>query len=229
MPSRNRRGGATVPAAKSNLHFTVYNERGKRVALRRGHNIFLTLGRQWLPDLISYSALPAGAPPAPLPVTRTDSRGVRYVGLGIGGDSQSDLALANASPLVDHYPGTNVQTDDDPGITSLERPVRITAATPGSPAAYPAYDAADVWLGQLAAPPTKPTTTSVRFVRLFTAGEVAFGPFTSVPISEAGLFLHSDSASYVHNPTNPPFAYDTVDTFHITSGFSIQMEWELRF
>jgi len=223
------RPNTTVRLARSNLTLTAYNERGKRVGWRKGHNIFLTLGRTWLPDLVSYSALPAGTPPPVGPVTRTDSRGVRYMGLGIGGDRQSNLALADASPLVDHYPGTNVQTDTDPGVVALERPVRITAATPGSPALPPGYDAGDVWLGQIAAPPTKPNATTVRFSRLFTSGEVAFGPFTSVPISEIGLFLHSDSATYIYTYNNAPFAYDTFDTFHIRSGFGVLAEWELRF
>ncbi len=220
---------STVPVAKSNLRLTLYNERGKREGWVKGHNIFLTLGRSWLPDLISYSSLPAGDPTPVGPVTRTDSRGVRYMGLGMGGDRQSNTALANASPLVDHYPGTNEQTDTDPAVSALERPVRISAATPGSPALPPTYDAGDVWLGQIAAPPVKPNATSVRFSRLFNTGEVAFGPFTSVPIAEIGLFLHSDSATYIHTYNNPPFAYDTFDTFHIRSGFGLLVEWELRF
>lgn len=226
LPSRLT---ATVPLAKSNLLLTVYNERGKRVARSKGHNIFLTVGRQWLPDLISYQALPAGSPPPPLPVTQVDDRGVRYMGLGMGGTRQSNLATANAAPLGTHYPGTNAQTDDDPGVVRLERPVRISSPIPGSPALPPAYDAGDVWLGQVAAPPVKPTPTSVRFSRLFAAGEVAYGPFTTVPISEIGLFLHSDSASYIHNPYNTPFAYDTFDTFHMSTAFSVVAEWELRF
>ncbi len=106
--------------------------------------------------------------------------------------------------------------------------MRLTSPIPGSPVTPP-YDAGDVWLGQVAAPPVKPSPSIVRFSRLFPVGEIAYGPFTSVPISEIGLFLHSDNASYVHNPFNPPAAYDTFDTFHATSAFSFLAEWELRF
>lgn len=213
---------------RSNLVLTLYDDRGKRKRRARGHNIFLTVGRTWLPDLVSYSSLPVGSPPPALPVTKVDNRGIRYMGFGIGGTRQSDLALANVDPLASHYPGTNAQTDTDPGVLQLERPVRLSSPIPASPV-LPPYDANDVWLGQVGAPPSKPTATSVKFSRLFVSGEIAYGPFTSVPVSEVGLFLHSDSANYIKTYNNAPAAYDTFDTFHITSGFGVLVEWELRF
>lgn len=191
------------------------------------HNIFLTLGRIWLPDAISYSSLPAGDPPPTGPVTKVDDRGVRYMGLGIGG-TRGNVAIANAEPLLTHYPGTNLQTDTDPDIVGLERPVRIKSPIPASPV-EPPYDADDIWLGQIAAPPVKPTPTSIRFSRLFPAGEIAYGPFLTVPVSEIGLFLHSPNASYIHTPDNQPIAYDTFESLNMTGAFSLLVQWELRF
>lgn len=218
---------ADIHHPKSNLTLTLY-ERGKRVRWVKGHNIFLTLGRIWLPDAISYSALPAGSPPPPLPVTKTDSRGVRYMGVGIGGTRQDKPLVANAPPYSTHYPGSNLQTDDDPEVTQLERPVRISSPIPAAPD-LPPWNANDVWLGQVAAPPSKPTPTSVRFQRLFSQSEISYGPFLSVPLSEIALFLHSDAATYVNQPNNPAIAYDTFDALSKTTAFSLYVEWELRF
>lgn len=212
---------------RSNLHFTMYDDRGKRVARRKGHNIFLTLGRTWLPQAISYSALPAGFPPAATPVTKADERGIRYMGFGIGG-TRGDTAVANVSPLLEHYPGTNVQTDTDPEVTVLERPVRLTSPIPGTPV-EPPYDADDIWLGQVAAPPEYPTSTSVRYSMLLTADQISYGPFLTVPLSEIGLFLHSSASSYIRTYNNTAVAYDTFDDLKKTSAFSLLTQWELRF
>lgn len=202
-------------------------ERGKIVARRKGHNIFLNLGRIWLPDAVSYSSLPAGVAPPATPVTKVDDRGVRYMGLGIGGTRQTDSS-AGSAPLSTHYPGTNDQTDAMPEVQRLERPVRITAANTGSPA-LPPYDAADLWLGQVQSPAVKPTPTSVRFTRVFSQTEVSFGPFTRVPLTEIALFLHSASDTYINVYNNTAVAYDTFDPFNKTSAISFQVDWDWRF
>jgi hypothetical protein len=217
----------TIREVRSNLTLTVF-ERGKRVKRSRGHNIFLTLGRIWLPDAVSYSSLPAGSPPPPTPVTKTDSRGVRYMGLGIGGTRQDKPLVVNAAPYSTHYPGTSLQTDTDPEVLRLERPVRISSPIPAAPV-LPPYDAADLWLGQIIAPAVKPTTTSVRFSRLFTETEISYGPFLSVPVSEIALFLHSDDVNYVYTYNNTAVSYDTFDSLSITTAFSLLVEWDWRF
>jgi len=219
---------------ESNLTLTM-RSRGKIVRRVKGHNIFLNLGREWLPKLISYSALPAGAPPPPLPVTPAEDRRVRYMGLGIGGTRQLALAVANATPLgaappapAGHYPGTNLQTDTDPTVIRLERPVRLTSPVPAAPDPPP-YNAADVWLGQVQAPAVYPTTTSVKFVRVFTELEISYGPFLTVPLSEIGLFLHDTSATYVNQPNNTCVAYDTFDSLSKTNAFALEVDWTIKF
>lgn len=213
---------------ESNLRLTL-RERGKLVrgGRRVTHNIFLTLGREWLPDLVSYTSLPAGSPPPSLPVTKADNRGIRYMGLGIGGTTQ-DSASVSSPPFSTHYPGTNAQDDQTPSVQRLERPVRITSANPASPV-LPPYDADDVWLGQVQAPPVKPTTTSVRFTRVFSENEISYGPFLTVPLTEIALILHSDASSFIHVYNNVAVAYDVFEVLKKTTAVSLQVDWELRF
>jgi hypothetical protein len=208
---------------KSNLCLTL-RERGKIRAQRRGHNIWVNLGREWMSTLVDYTSLPA--PPAVLPVTTEEDRRIRYRGLGIGGNRQLNLTIANTAPMSTHYPGTNNQTDTDPTVTALERPVRLSSV--GAPLTPP-YSASDVWLGQVVAPAVHNTATSVTFTRLFTQSEISYGPFLSVPLSEIGLFLHNSSSTYINLPNNTFVAYDTFDTLLKTNAFSLEVDWTLRF
>ena len=219
----------TIPV-KSNLVLTV-RERGKVKRRSQGHNIFLNLGREWLPKLISYADLPAGSPPPPQPVTPEEDRRVRYMGLGIGGNRQLSLAQANAAPLITHYPGTNGQTDTDPTVLRLERPVRVSSPVPSNPAVPPLGNVlnGDVWLGQIQAPASYPVSTSVTYRRVFSETDISYGPFLSVPLSEIGLFLHSDSTTYVNQQNNTCIAYDTFDTLSKTTAFSLEVAWTIRF
>lgn len=210
---------------ESNLTLRL-RERGKLVTVREGHNIWVNLGRTYLPQHISYQALPASGVVSP--VTLQDDRGVRYVGFGIGGTRQLQLSVANASPYSTQYPGTNAQTDTDPTVTVLERPVRLSSPTPASPAPPP-YAAGDVWLGQVQAPAIYNTTTSVTFDRIFSESEISFGPFLSVPLSEVGLFLHSTNPNYINIFNNTLIAYDTFDTISKTTAFSLEIQWTIRF
>ncbi len=62
-----------------NLNLTM-RERGKIVARREGHNIFLNAGRAWISRLISYATFS--------PLVAEDDDRIRYMGLGIGGSRQ---------------------------------------------------------------------------------------------------------------------------------------------
>lgn len=198
---------------KSNLVLTM-RERGKLKAKRKGHNIFLNLGREWLTQLIAYSSF---SPLTPF----TDHR-IRYMGLGIGGNRQLAPATANAVPLVNAYPGTNMQTDIDPNVTRLERPVRIS----GSSTDYPAYLSTDVWIGQVQAPAIFPSAREVTFTRLFTQLDVSYTPYLTVPLSEVMLYTNA-AAPNVYNNTG--VAYDVFDTLSKTDAFELEVAWTLQF
>lgn len=192
----------------------IARERGKIVARREGHNIWLDLGREWLAQLIGYATLTPGL------TTFTDNR-VRYMGVGVGGTRQLALGEVAIAPIVTAYPGTNNQTDIDPTVTLLERPVRVT----GGSSAFP-YDPGDEWLAQVQAPPTFPTASQATFTRVFSETDVSYSPYLTVPLSEIMLFLNgADPNAY----NNTGIAYDTFDTLSKTSAFELEVNWTVRF
>jgi len=185
---------------KSNLVIVV-RERGKIVDRREGHNIWLNLGREYLAQLICYVSF--------TPVTAERDDRLRYMGLGMGGTRQLALATANAAPLVTAYPGTNSQTDSEPTMTRIERPVRLS----GSSDTYQA-------------PAQHPVATQTVLSRLFTSVDVSYAPFLTVPLSEIGLFT-GDANPSVYN--NTLVAYDTFDTLSKTAAFEFEVAWTIRF
>lgn len=200
---------------KQNLNLTL-RERGKIVARREGHNIWTNVGREYLARLIAYQSLNPDVPEAPPGENR-----IKYMGIGIGGTRQVAPAVANSSPISPPYVGTNTQTDLDPTVTTIERPVRIS----GSDTAYPGI-AGDLWLGQIQAPATHDTPTQVTFKRVFTQTEVSYGSFLSVPLSEIGLFIGSADPELYQNTF---VAYDTFDTLSKTVAFELEVDWTIRF
>lgn len=200
---------------RNNLRI-VARERGKIIARRDGHNIWLDLGREYLASLISYASYGPDTP------ERNDR--IKYMGFGIGGTRQVAPGVANASPLVSAYPGSNAQTDLDPTVTTLERPVRISGSTtiPSSP-----YSGSDVWLGTIQAPPIHSTPSQVTFRRLFLQTEISYSSYTTVPLSEVMLF--TSAASPTGQPFNTGVAYDTFDSISKTGAFDFEVEWSVRF
>lgn len=195
---------------KQNLKL-IARERGKIVALREGHNIWLDLGREWIANLIGLQSLSPDTP-------QEDNR-LKYMGLGIGGTRQLAPGTANAGDLLADYPGTNNQTDTDPGVTTLERPVRVTGGS-GAPTA------GDLWIAANQVPTDHLTATSATFRRVFTQLEVSYHPYLTVPMSEIGLFhAGADPQYYLNNPV----AYDTFDTISKTSAVELEVEWTIRF
>lgn len=197
---------------RQNLTLTA-RERGKLVARRQSHNIWLNLGREYLASLIAYSSFS--------PVTPERNDRVQYVGVGIGGTRQTALTVANAAPYSTAYPGANAQTDTDAAVARLERPVRIS----GGSTTYPGAGG-DVWLAQVQAPAVHPVATQVSFVRLLTAGDVNYSPFLATPLSEIGLFT---SAANPNLYNNTMIAYDTFDTLTKTDAVEIEVVWTIRF
>lgn len=227
-----RHNTSDVIEVKSNLVLTL-RERGKIVTRRQGHNIWLNLGRQYLASLICY---------ADYTPTFERSDRIRYIGLGIGGNRQIAPSVANASPLIDDYPGTNTQVDTDPTVTEMQRPVRLTGAGGSFPpnGAYSPSSTGNTWLGQVQAPVTHPIASQSQFKRLFTTTEISYSPpsgsYLSVPLAEAGLFTSGA------DPTVPPkllrapaynssffVAYDTFDTISKTTAFELEVNWTIRF
>ena len=226
-----RRGGGCrildTIQVRSNLRLTA-RERGKIVAKRVGHNIWLDVGRQWLAQLVTYASY-TGSFPTAVGVPLVDAR-IQYMGLGIGGNRQLALTTANASPLGASppspngaYPGTNVQTDTDPTVVALERPVRIQGGT----TTYPYYPT-DQWLAQVAPAPwsVDGSPYDSTFSCLFAATDVSYSPYTTVPLSEVGLF---NAAANPNIYNNAPCAYDTYDSLSKTSAFDLEVQWTLRF
>ena len=197
---------------KQNLSL-IARERGKIVARRDGHNIWLDLGREYLAQLISLASF---SPDVPV----RDDR-IKYMGVGIGGTRQLALSTANSAPISPPYVGANVQTDSDPTVTTLERPVRVS----GSSTAYPGI-AGDEWVGQVQVPPDFAVSTQVTFRRVFSGPEVSYGPFLSVPLSEVALFTN---AAAPVNYLNTAVAYDTFDTLSKTAAIDIEAVWTIRF
>jgi len=200
---------------KQNLILTA-RERGKIVARREGHNIFVDLGREYLAKHIAFQSFSPDVAEDPPGGAR-----VKYMGVGIGGTRQLAPATANAAPISPPYTGTNVQVDTDSTVTRLERPVRLS----GGSSTYPGIPT-DVWLGRIQAPATHPVATQVQFRRVFTVSEVNYSPFLTVPLSEIGLFL---SSANVANFQNTLIAYDTFDTISKTAAVDLEVVWTLKF
>lgn len=197
---------------KQNLSL-VARERGKIIERREGHNIFLDLGREWLAELIGYQSF---SPDTPF---RNDR--VKYMGFGIGGSRQLAAATANSAPISPPYTGSNAQTDTDPSVIRLERPVRVS----GSTTAYPGI-AGDAWVGIIGSADPNTVPTQVTFTRIFSQIEISYGTFLSVPLSEAMLFT---SAADPENYQNTGIAYDTFDTLSKTTAIELEVVWTLRF
>lgn len=211
-------------------------ERGKIVARREGHNIFVDLGRQWLAELISLLTTDPDVP------DRIDL--IKYMGFGIGGNEQTLPGEVTSAPLVTAYPvgsDPNVTTGFEHNetfplkplgsgggvIETLEVPVRIA----GGVTTYPG-DPGDQWLSTPSPPDfiiAHPSPTETNYHARFDAGagDFLYGPFTRMPLSEAGLFL--SSVSHLGTPFNPLVAYHTFDTILLSPEIELEVVWTVRF
>lgn len=208
--------GETIEV-RSNLKLTM-RERGKIVARREGHNIWLNQGRNYLARLISYDT---GEVPF------EDNR-VKYMGLGIGGTRQNSLAVANSPPVSPtgsggFYPaGTNLQVDTDPTVEMLERPVQVTAA----PLFLKQVTMPPIFQPRSDLAPSNPLNTQSEFHCLFEVTDVNFGSLLSVPVSEVMLYTAAADPSL---GINHGIAYDTFDSLSKTAAFDLEIVWTIRF
>lgn len=202
---------------KWNLEIDLY-DRGKRKCVHsRTHNIVVNTGRQMILENITPATLFSGG------FTRTQNTVVRYIGFGIGGYMQNS-ANAAASPYSDAYPagygGTNTQTDNDVTVARLERPIRVAAAP--------------TFMKQISTPGTFDYSTAQKstFIAVFDRADINYGSFTSMPLSEIGLYkssadpaLPNGGAGAYPGGTGHLIAYDTFDPIHKTGGLAITVRW----
>lgn len=217
---------------------------GELVHEYEGHNIWVDVGKTHLAKLVVDPPLV--------------SERIRFMGFGIGGIKQSNLLLANAPPVVTSYPGSNTYSSSYsffPVIESLERPVRVTGGTAGAypvgppdvwlaqPPPFEFFTARGGDVGSLAPlppviPPAAPLPTYtpgadtgvITFKsRIDTnAGQLVYPPFTSIPLSEIGLFL---SSADVNDPFNTGHlvAYHSFATIVIVVGMVLEFSWTVGF
>jgi hypothetical protein len=231
-----RKPGSLVPM-NGNVWYTARDERGKRIPkyCRHEHNIWVDLGREYLARVVAPND------------THTDHNQepprefIAYMGVGIGGDSQTH-PLAYTDPLKTDYPpadpsgapgGTgNQQTDEDLTVTYLERPVKVNLSSP-------------IWIVPVATPVAfLSASKTVRFDYLYTVDAIntaRIPDYPVVPLSECGLFLvtQDPDAANVYDTGNPPtmvgagrqlvVAYNTFEPIPKTISFSLEIRWELRF
>jgi hypothetical protein len=230
--------------AKTNVRI-VARERGKRVPhlCRENHNVWVNLGRQYLCEVISPSDGTFSAHYSDSPV-----RVMRYMALGIGGDSQR-FDIASVFPLLDtHYPGQN--TFDDTVITTslLERPVKVsgTAGVGASPG---------IWMNDIA--PVGPEDfgsdieggpiTNIQYTTLFEYTDINIMPaYPSVPLTEIGLMLSDQVAVRTSEevydygaPAHPHhinystrqklIAYNTFEPIMKTVSVALEIYWQIQF
>lgn len=201
-----------------NVKITLIDRGKRKVWHEHTHNIVVNTGRQFILENISPQSL------GPSTFVRIQDSVIRYIGLGIGGNRQTDPA-ASASPLSDTYPagygGTNTQTDTDLTVTGLERPVKVTASP-------------DLWMREITTP-VSTTATTATYVSVFSQSDINFGSYTSMPLSEIALYkstadpsLPNGSAGAYPGAGAHTVAYDAFDPVSKTGVFSIEVQWTWR-
>ncbi len=219
---------------KNNLEIDV-RERGKLVPglCRREHNIWVDEGRQYLARVIAPNVGQDdhhSEPPREF---------VSFMGLGIGGDVQTH-GKAYQTPLSTDYPPAsaglvpgdvgNQQADTDQTVFQLERPVKIRVASP-------------TWLQPVQTPVVFANSDrTLKLVCGFSLSDFnAVGPYTVVPLSEAGLMLSTadpDAADVYDGAVIPSkigsgrqllVAYNAFEPIPKTAAFELEFRWELRF
>jgi hypothetical protein len=193
-------------------------------------------------ELVAGTALrPLGLQPefiAPSGYTTTalETRRIKYMGLGIGGVGQSS-AVSALPPVSTAYPpgfdphGTSgneyrKEYPLHPLITTLERPVRIS----GGVSPYPG-DPADVWLVQdpkFVSYIPMPGVMSFHGLVDTVGGDMVYGPFIEMPLSEAGLFLGDANTHSDYNP-GKLVAYYSFGTLMLTVGTRLELVWTVSF
>jgi hypothetical protein len=226
--------------------FIIGRRDGEVIYEYEGHNVWIDTGRIHLARLMSYSD-----PVAELPY---EGARLKYMGFGIGSARQQTLGVANSPPLSVDYPGgydplltSGNEYEPDyylvggPGpspITTLERPVRISGGSGAN--AYDPPAPTDVWLKDPLIGMTIEggTTAVLRAVVDTLSGDMVYGPYTQMPISEIGLFLSTADVNDPFNvvvPTPPDARVGTMVAYHafatllISAGETYEFIWKVKF
>ena len=207
-----------------NVAIGVYKD-GKLVDRRLSHNVVTNTGRAWLAMLVGSDDYSTD-PPSPHVTSK-----IGYMGFGCGGALQTNTLFATGQ--------TELVT-----VTSLQDPVPIQLL--GSQRLY---------LKQVDNQSNNstyfPGDFRTRFIVDIAETELSFAGNvtrvsnvdvgTSVPISEAGLYLSDANATFTHeavpaipgeaDPAQPNYlvAYNIFDPIAVTPNVVLRVEWELRF
>jgi hypothetical protein len=209
-----------------NIAIAAFDKKtGKLIDQRLGHNVFTNTGRNWLSRVVGSDDYSMD-PPNP---HNTDK--IMFMGFGCGGALQGDnnfatgqTELVTVTSIQDPIPISNdfnqrlyLKQVDDQSNNSIY-----------FPGDFRTRFIIDIAEDELSFPGNITRVSNV------TVG-------TSVPISEAGLYLSSANPRFTHE-ANPPLlgesdpaapnylvAYNIFDPIHITPNVVLRVEWELRF
>lgn len=217
----------------------VTRERGKLVPKHciEEHNIWVDLGREFLPQVVS--------PGADFSSHMLDDV-IGYMGFGIGGNKQIPAVDTMYPAFGTDYPGLLSYDKGTHDIQYLERPIKVTGTA--------GWDINGVWdRGDWAVPVATPPTlklvsglySTVEFITVVTDQMTHLsGSYPAVPISEAALMLHQQpvidvptNAFYLYgsppafiNPTRPTLvAYNNFGSITKTTDVTLEFRWQLQF
>lgn len=215
---------------------------GATASLGGGNGIVFTPAAPTGIEIVGGSALvklglaPTVVPPSGMTTTPIDTRRVKYMGFGIGSTLQNTLIAANPPLSTSYPPGSdpNATSGNEydklfpkaPLISSLERPVRIS----GGINPYPG-DPGDVWLVQ--SPKFSSFISGVGVIKFHgvvdaAGGDMLYGPFTQMPLSEVGLFLSGSNVNDAFN-AGKLVAYYSFGTILLTVGLRMELIWTVSF
>lgn len=206
--------------------FIKARRRGKLFYRWEGHNVWTDVGRQYLANLIGYSAFGPDT-------TVTDAR-IKYMQFGIGGVQQGAIPggvttayPAGFDPNVTAGNAYNHEYPIAPPIGTLERPVRLSGGT--NP--YNTAPGTDVWLTSTAMPKffvdfATPQAVGFKYFIRGMDGDIAYGALTEVPIAEAGLVLSTGNVNAAYNPV---VAYVDFEPLDVTDDVEAEISWYVSF
>jgi hypothetical protein len=197
---------------------------GPVVDYREGHNVWVDGGREYLAELLAFTSFG--------PDTRERDDRPKFIGFGIG--SVDEDASATSPPFSTSYSAGNDPNATSgneynhafpvsPLISTLERPVRFTGGTTD----YPGVGG-DEWLRVVdTVTHFGLYQTNYRIIVDSGAGDLEYGTFTPMPLTEVGLFLSSKT------PTGTAFntlvAYYNFSVIQFADPYVLEVLWQVGF